>query len=362
MDRRSTSGCCVTRRVPHARGDGPSVGSVTFAVYSCSPRAWGWTGSSDDGHGGADRVPHARGDGPIGALMSCAQRRVPHARGDGPRRTRSARARGSVPHARGDGPILPVVDAIDVMCSPRAWGWTESEEANTSWVRLFPTRVGMDRWGRSRRAVQPAVFPTRVGMDRGRRPSARRRWRRPHARGDGPETGTDACRRAWMRPLRRRVPTRVGMDRRLGAEVRGRAGVPHARGDGPPGSGIPWPSPACSPRAWGWTVHHGEQRTAGSCSPRAWGWTGTDTTVRAGCGVFPTQGMDRTRDDPASGRPGVSHARGDGPQSRPWRLASHRCSLKDPLASPRIVPPSSGSHDSHGLPKSYAIAKCAHLP
>src|SRR5699024_12187802 len=71
------------------------------------------------------------------------------------------------PHARGDGPErVPTYERMDVQ-APRTWGWTD----------LFTHPEHKDEAG-----------PTHVGMDRAANSPRTAGLRRPHARGDGPQT------------------------------------------------------------------------------------------------------------------------------------------------------------------------------
>src|SRR5437870_3316621 len=91
-----------------------------------------------------------------------------------------------VPHARGDGPVEETGRVFHDVCSPRAWGWTVVLGVVLVHGRVFPTRVGMDRY----HALTESLI-----------------WRVPHARGDGPVVGGVKA-SAWTV-----FPTRVGMDR-----------------------------------------------------------------------------------------------------------------------------------------------------
>ena len=95
-------------------------------------------------------------------------------------------------------------------------------------------------------------------------------------------------------PLRPVFPTHVGMDRRMAMPATSPTRVPHARGDGP------------------FTDY--SETAEQTCSPRTWGWTDQATRHHLRLRVFPTHvGMDRWTLQPATTRPGVPHARGDGP-------------------------------------------------
>ena len=110
------------------------------------------------------------------------------------------------PHARGDVPAGMTMSDLCGKFSPRAWGCSVTPESRCQAHRVFPTRVGMFRHGRS-------VAPTPICF--------------PHARGDVPNFvtipsgstmfsprawGCSVCRRNAL-PPGRVFPTRVGMFR-----------------------------------------------------------------------------------------------------------------------------------------------------
>jgi len=164
--------------------------------------------------------------------------------------------------------------------------------------------------------------PTHVGMDRARLVRGVERVRRPHARGDGPQSTPLGCAdlqqapRTWgwtVSVIRVPAhwpagPTHVGMDRRRFRPMSVWMCRPRARGDGP----------ICSPTP----------NTRTRQAPRTWGWTGPRTLRgRQGCAGPTHVGMDRrpTMSSTASNcRP---HARGDGPRAM---FASSVCSWQAP--------------------------------
>ncbi len=343
MDRSRSRSSSAARSVPHARGDGPALPPYRANGLERSPRTWGWTAWWKKGqpqvaafptHVGMDRrglggdpwhssVPHARGDGPINQyIVSLEFKRSPRTWGwtvpglGGCRRRRafpthvgmdrSPRAYGnswvSVPHARGDGPLRTIRASIELMRSPRTWGWTVSGSPPGSTGGAFPTHVGMDRVGVASRVDRRCV---------------------PHARGDGPIPLLSSVKSASRSPRTwgwtgqgmgsavgvLAFPTHVGMDRWIPKKIEIGTSVPHARGDGPTTGVTNPPDLARSPRTWGWTAHRPIMRIP----PRA----------------FPTHvGMDRSLAAAESPQQCVPHARGDGPARRlvkpAWYMRSPR--------------------------------------
>src|SRR3990172_4920072 len=70
--------------VPHARGDGPTLLLSLLLVLRCSPRAWGWTGIREDANSTYIVFPTRVGMDRGGAFPRPCPGGVPHARGDGP--------------------------------------------------------------------------------------------------------------------------------------------------------------------------------------------------------------------------------------------------------------------------------------
>src|SRR5581483_9491629 len=135
---------------PHARGGGPTVKPGNLLPALSSPRAWGWTGTSERPCPYREVVPTR-----VGGARPCP---------------RTARRRGRRPHARGGGPPVAAGTLAGAPSSPPAWGWTD----------LAARPVGAEH-----------VVPTRVGVDRDWAAPLKLLRRRPHARGGGPVTGTD---------------------------------------------------------------------------------------------------------------------------------------------------------------------------
>src|SRR5205809_480316 len=94
-------------------------------VNRCSPRAWRWTG-------GTVKETETYQVFPTRVGMDRPLPQTPR---------RPAR----VPHARGDGPATVEIRILGPVCSPRAWGWTDTGRVRVQRVPVFPTRVGMDR-------------------------------------------------------------------------------------------------------------------------------------------------------------------------------------------------------------------------
>ena len=315
---------------PHARGDGPFSPPYPLRGVTFSPRAWGWSGRVIieilcekvlptrvgmvriyHRHDIAvHRSPHARGDGPAGlAALETRIQFSPRAWGWSARRgwpdrpelvlpTRVGMVRqgsleralqDSSPHARGDGPAWGDSSTGCGAFSPRAWGWSELRLAQEAFQRVLPTRVGMVRIA--------CVLLLSASSS-------------PHARGDGPESGTPCSLaysfspRAWgwsehwhCLPHRSAVlPTRVGMVRDRYPRTSGWRGSPHARGDGPQAGTLVILLPAFSPRAWGWSA--------------------VASTDGIPSGVLPTRvGMVRGDLTQHSSWLRSPHARGDGPSA-----------------------------------------------
>ena len=89
------------------------------------------------------------------------------------------------------------------------------------------------------------MFPTRVGMNRGPRTRRPGRLHVPHPRGDEP-VAIDL-----LPQFLRMFPTRVGMNRGDEFEWVYASNVPHPRGDEPRRRGGKIVISTCSPPAWG---------------------------------------------------------------------------------------------------------------
>src|SRR5690606_25632284 len=270
----------------HARGDGPTAAPTRAPSAREAPRTWGWTVP------GALR-PHRRAGSPTHVGMDRwsarprpARARKPHARGDGPRA------------ARTPGEAVEEAESTREE-APRTWGWT---------VELLygpEMKVGS---------------PTHVGMDRARTISRSRCPRKPHARGDGPAAArrhtrhrTEAPRTWGWTDAGPRLggegpgsPTHVGMDRTDPMTSIIPFRKPHARGDGPQMRAGVAGSTKEAPRTWGWTAvgHPDRFHDAGSpthvgmdrcCAP--WGWPcGWKPHARGDGPMYPLTGSRVTRE------------------------------------------------------------------
>ncbi len=137
-----------------------------------------------------------------------------------------ANNKGCFPHTRGDGPESKGSRATRARFSPHAWGWSGDYSFWCEGCEVFPTRVGMVRYG------IPNLSPER-GF--------------PHTRGDGPRDGITAQGVAWFSPhawgwsemgfyivkTAYVFPTRVGMVRSRDRSAHQSGRFPHTRGDGP---------------------------------------------------------------------------------------------------------------------------------
>ena len=192
------------------------------------------------------------------------------------------------PHARGDGPPAAAGEISTGPFSPRPWGWSEA---------------------RQMACYVEAVFPTPVGMVRDFSPSPCRNGRFPHARGDGPSTGSRIrsaitfSPRPWgwsdspvtTQSVYRVFPTPVGMVRVFDSCFQLYGSFPHARGDGP------------------YVLESSKQSF--KFSPRPWGWSSNTEKNIVNNTVFPTPvGMVRLINFPLLQCNCFPHARGDGPR------------------------------------------------
>ena len=130
------------------------------------------------------------------------------------------------PHTRGGGPNHLVNPSGRCWFSPHAWGWTGVNLVDPFAPRVFPTRVGVDRRRRQKRAYSTCF---------------------PHTRGGGPYRDTP------LAPSIVVFPTRVGVDRERPSPLTGRRRFPHTRGGGPSRPLRSTSLRPFSPHAWGWT-------------------------------------------------------------------------------------------------------------
>ncbi len=276
------------------------------------------------------------------------------------RRSRRLRWPRSAPHARGGGPYEWLYIHRDGPCSPRPWGWTQSQRTTSPSCKCSPRPWGWTAWACMPHPTMP-VLPTPVGVDREWAVNLARSPRAPHARGGGPSGHeipplTSSCSpRPWgwtgsgePGPARPGVlPTPVGVDRTCSGFSSPRSCAPHARGGGPRLASDRAAYLTCSPRPWGWTVWPVERAWVERCSPRPWGWTGDTPVYRQIAAVLPRPwgwtgrnelvpvprhvlptpvGVDRTPSTPASTSPSAPHARGGGPDAEHARLNLAECS------------------------------------
>jgi hypothetical protein len=230
----------MSRRFPHACGDGPKQMETLKREHPFSPRVWGWS----------DHRPCE------GNRCQVFPTRVGMVR---PRRGRS-RSRTGFPHACGDGPNAVTQAGSINAFSPRVWGLSAVEAAVERPYLVFPTRVGMVRRRRLPRC-SPACFP--------------------HACGDGPDK---------VKAIGATVefsPTRVGMVRIARGLARCRSSFPHACGDGPLPRGWPWASYTFSPRVWGWSDEWLLHENSASVFPTRVGMVRTRTQLTRPQPCFP---------------------------------------------------------------------------
>ena len=136
-------------RFPHARGDGPQAAADAGYQKAFSPRPWEWSTAL------RCRIsPERVFPTPVGMVRILSSSEPEMQR---------------FPHARGDGPNLRGNWAAFKQFSPRPWGWSISTANRTPHCRVFPTPVGMVR-----KSNILSFFPLRF----------------PHARGDGPVSGS----------------------------------------------------------------------------------------------------------------------------------------------------------------------------
>ena len=133
------------RRCPHPRGDGPIPLHPCILFYEMSPPTWGWPVPRSSRVRGAIDVPTHVGMARYTGLIGLPFAGCPHPRGDGPSKSRDCQS-------------------VTVM-SPPTWGWPGGVEFQLALGFDVPTHVGMARFQRSLRCLDP---------------------RCPHPRGDGP--------------------------------------------------------------------------------------------------------------------------------------------------------------------------------
>ncbi len=321
---------------PHTRGDVPSVSGREKNAFWFSPHAWGCSALSPSSGLTHTVLPTRVGMFRSGSCLCRYYLSSPHTRGDVPRM------------------VCPLVHLP--MFSPHAWGCSERMARRAGRPSVLPTRVGMFRglisgaaswwgsphtrgdvpfsvylkhaigtfsphaWGCSVLVVLilplKRVLPTRVGMFRNTKNRRAIIKSSPHTRGDVPssalilETMGSFSPHAWgcsgllvERAEHRRVlPTCVGMFRRI------RTGRPACR---------------CSPHTRGDVPHNAEVTTdLATFSPHAWGCSEQTKNLVYYRFVLPTRvGMFRDKTDESKEHQGSPHTRGDVPFVR-WPSCS----------------------------------------
>ena len=226
MDPRNSGSRRPRRRLPRARGDGPTLCTAYRGTGAASPRSRGWTRGRGTIPASGCGFPALAGMDPVSCGRSRCRRRLPRARGDGPPR------KGHL--------------AMDARASPRSRGWTPVA------LCYRPDDLG---------------FPALAGMDPCRLVSRRGASGLPRARGDGPPTGTDGDdlnrasprSRGWtqapapLAPQDAGFPALAGMDPQDGAARGSCRRLPRARGDGPAMRVSASVRSQASPRSRGWT-------------------------------------------------------------------------------------------------------------
>ena len=207
VDRPVSTGANSRASFPHTRGGGPVSSPLYGMSAEFSPHAWGWTYCTKPVAASFNVFPTRVGVDPVGQRMLHGYVGFPHTRGGGPLPDSRYDPRLRFPHTRGGGPpALPFAGMISTF-SPHAWGWTEAGAPFLAWLRVFPTRVGVD-------LDLPYLRPDQRGF--------------PHTRGGGPNPMSPICPHtrfsphAWgwtylietMETIPSVFPTRVGVDRR----------------------------------------------------------------------------------------------------------------------------------------------------
>ena len=185
MDPRRASQRHARARLPRARGDGPCSTPTGWRSRPASPRPRGWTRAGGRGPDHRAGFPAPAGMDPPCPARRRQGRRLPRARGDGPSECRPApvhqsaspRPRGwtlhlmsprhrcggfpapagmdpgrgrrypapaRLPRARGDGPRTTCRSSSKTTASPRPRGWTRLDLEHVAVAAGFPAPAGMD--------------------------------------------------------------------------------------------------------------------------------------------------------------------------------------------------------------------------
>ena len=253
-----------------------------------SPHAWGWTYRASPGFLSHKVFPTRVGVDLVQPPPLQQALGFPHTRGGGPPAMMPRLTSGaSFPHTRGGGPQKSRCRPTGQRFSPHAWGWTGWGHTNARPIRVFPTRVGVDRKAKRKVIVAgrfphtrgggphvlgagrviPAFSPHAWGWTAGVRSHHRPVLCFPHTRGGGPMTTHNISisvvfsPHAWgwtesadfARSQANVFPTRVGVDLRAVQAARISKSFPHTRGGGPYCTPRYIPLAPFSPHAWGWT-------------------------------------------------------------------------------------------------------------
>ena len=313
--------------LPRARGDGPHSRHTTPDFPQSPPRPRGWTRCGDPGRQRRLVSPAPAGMDPTGGRVGSTAYSLPRARGDGP-----------APQQLRDDPAAS---------PPRPRGWTQATTVTPPPNLVSPAPAGMDP------LVDPARWlAARLPRARGDGPNRRSGWRRretspPRPRGwtlarpAGRATGTSPPRpRGWTRgglqqPARRHVsPAPAGMDPHSPRLRRCCWRLPRARGDGPvmfPNHESALGSP---PRPRGWTQLRGADGRPALVSPAP---AGMDPAPPPGAG--PPACLPRARGDGPAGSDTLDSALASPPRPRGWTPD------QPPRPHPRRVSPAPAGMD-----------------
>ena len=216
-------------------------------VQTFSPQAWGWTVQNVYRDSRPRRFPHRRGGGPVcGGFWGSCRCVFPTGVGVDRYGLRRRITRARFPHRRGGGPPLWGNGDSKVEFSPQAWGWTSGNGSSNISPAFSPQAWGWtDDPPVSERFME--VFPTGVGVDRDNVA-----W---------PEMAMMFSPQAWgwtdILPFDFEVfivfPTGVGVDRGNCFRENNQARFPHRRGGGPFWELRDYMAKTFSPQAWGWT-------------------------------------------------------------------------------------------------------------
>ncbi len=144
--RGSKRGCFLKIRFPHTCGGVPSWQSITDRLASFSPHMWGCTFP-------LCRAPSSL---PVFPTHVGVYREYEPA----------AHVRVSFPHTCGGVPCERLFRLRNFQFSPHMWGCTFLDGGNDKPEEVFPTHVGVYRFGGDGGVANRIVFPTHVGVYR----------------------------------------------------------------------------------------------------------------------------------------------------------------------------------------------------